>query len=97
MGPCCIRTGPIRSRTGSILRKRILHAGDTWGVPPKPNRLLTTGNAGGTDLVVGGTSVPSLGGTGAVRRDVPLDADLLKDGKFAASNVPAAAVKSATQ
>jgi cytoskeleton protein RodZ len=87
----------VRDRTGTILLNRILHAGDAWDVPPKPNLLLTTGNAGGTDLVVDGTSVPSLGGFGAVRRDVPLDPDLLKDGKLAAANGPSASAKSATQ
>ncbi len=89
----------VRDRTGTILLNRILHAGDTWDVPPKPNLLLTTGNAGGTDLLVDGTTMPSLGGSGAVRRDVPLDPDLLKDGKVAAANAPSPAnpTKSATQ
>ena len=87
----------VRDRSGAILLNRILHAGDTWEVPPKPNLLLTTGNAGGTDLLIDGVVAPSLGGNGAVRRDVPLDPALLKDGKTAAvtpSNVP---VRSATQ
>jgi cytoskeleton protein RodZ len=52
-------------------------------VPPKPNLVLTTGNAGGTDLVVDGVTSPPLGGSGAVRRDLPLDPDLIKDGKLA--------------
>lgn len=87
----------VRDRAGTILLNRILHAGEAWDVPPKPNLLLTMGNAGGTDLVVDGTTVPSLGGSGVVRRDVPLDPDLLKDGKVAAANTPAGPVKSATQ
>lgn len=87
----------VRDRTGSILLNRILHAGDTWDVPAKPNLLLTTGNAGGTDLLVDGAIAPSLGGNGAVRRDVPLDPDLLKDGKVAAANALVAPVRSATQ
>jgi cytoskeleton protein RodZ len=90
----------VRDRTGTILLNRILHAGDTWEVPSKQNLLLTTGNAGGTDLLVDGVIAPSLGGNGAVRRDVPLDPDLLKDGKVAAANPPAAPVapvKSVTQ
>ncbi len=29
---------------------------------------------------------PSLGGNGAVRRDLPLDPDLIKDGKLAVGN-----------
>ena len=38
------------------------------------------------DLVVDGVSTPSLGGSGAVRRDLPLDPDLIKDGKLALTN-----------
>ncbi len=87
----------VRDRSGTILLNRILHAGDTWEVPPKPNLLLVTGNAGGTDLLVDGAVAPSLGGNGAVRRDVPLDPDLLKDGKFAAVNPAAIPAKSTPQ
>jgi cytoskeleton protein RodZ len=87
----------VRDRSGTILLNRILHAGDTWGVPPKSNLLMTTGNAGGTDLLVDGVVAPSLGANGAVRRDVPLDPDLLKDGKFAAVNPAAIPGKSTTQ
>ena len=76
----------VRDRAGPVLLTRIMHAGETWEVPQKPNLLLTTGNAGGTDLVVDGVTMPSLGGNGVVRRDLPLDADLIKDGKLAAAN-----------
>ena len=72
----------VRDRAGPVLLNRILHAGETWDVPPKPNLLLTTGNAGGTDLVVDGVTSPSLGGSGVVRRDLPLDPDLIKDGRL---------------
>jgi cytoskeleton protein RodZ len=87
----------VRDRSGTILLNRTLHAGDTWEVPPKSNLLMTTGNAGGTDLLVNGVVTPSLGGSGAVRRDVQLDPDLLKDGKFATVNPPAIPAKPATQ
>ena len=76
----------VRDRAGPVLLTRILHPGETWEVPAKPNLLLTTGNAGGTDLVVDGVTAPSLGGSGVVRRDLPLDPDLIKDGKLAAAN-----------
>ena len=82
----------VRDRAGPVLLNRTLHPGETWEVPAKPNLLLTTGNAGGTDLVVDGVTIPSLGGSGAVRRDVPLDPDLIKDGKL-----PAAGPRSNTQ
>jgi cytoskeleton protein RodZ len=73
----------VRDRSGLVLFTRIMHAGDTWEVPLKPNLLLTTGNAGGTDLVVDGVTMPPLGGSGVVRRDLPLDPDLIRDGKLA--------------
>jgi cytoskeleton protein RodZ len=79
----------VRDRTGPVLLTRILHPGDTWEVPPRPNLLLTTGNAGGTDIVVDGVTSPSLGGNGVVRRDLLLDPDLIKDGKLAATNARA--------
>ena len=75
----------VRDRAGPVLLNRTLHPGETWEVPAKPNLLLTTGNAGGTDLVVDGVTSPSLGGSGAVRRDVPLDPDLIRDGKLPAA------------
>jgi cytoskeleton protein RodZ len=82
----------VRDRAGPVLLNRTLHPGETWEVPAKPNLLLTTGNAGGTDLVVDGVTIPSLGGSGAVRRDVPLDPDLIKDGRL-----PPAGPRSNTQ
>jgi cytoskeleton protein RodZ len=72
----------VRDRAGPVLLTRIMHPGETWDVPPKPNLLLTTGNAGGTDLVVDGQTSPSLGGSGVVRRDLPLDPDLIKGGSL---------------
>jgi cytoskeleton protein RodZ len=87
----------VRDRSGPVLLNRILHAGDTWDVPAKANLLLTTGNAGGTDLVVDGVSSPSLGGNGAVRRDLPLDPDLIKDGKLSAATTQAGTPRSTTQ
>jgi cytoskeleton protein RodZ len=80
----------VRDRTGSVLLNRILHAGETWEVPARTNLLLTTGNAGGTDLLVDGVATASLGGSGAVRRDLPLDPDLIKDGRLAPGQSAAA-------
>jgi cytoskeleton protein RodZ len=78
----------VRDRAGPVLLNRILHPGESWEVPIRPNLLLTTGNAGGTDLLVDGATTASLGGNGVVRRDLPLDADLIKDGKLAANLRP---------
>jgi len=79
----------VRDRDGGdVLLSRVLHSGDTWTVPSRPNLVLTTGNAGGTELMVGGVTVQVPGGAGAVRRDLPLDPSLVKDG-FAQLTTPA--------
>jgi cytoskeleton protein RodZ len=80
----------VRDKGGQVLLNRVLRAGETWQVPAKGTLLLTTGNAGGTELLVDGSVTPSLGGDGAVRRDLPLDADTIKDGKLATPVTPAA-------
>lgn len=70
----------VRDKSGQVLLNRILHAGDTWQVPDRPNLLLTTGNAGGTELELNGVSTGLLGAPGAVRRDLPLDPAVIKQG-----------------
>jgi len=87
----------VRDRNGGVLLNRVLHSGETWPVPPRPNLVLTTGNAGGTELVVDGVATPVPGGSGAVRRNLPLDADLIKDGALAQPPVGATQSGSATQ
>jgi len=77
----------VRDRSGQVLLSRTLHAGETWDVPARSNLLLTTGNAGGTDLLVDGVATGPLGGNGAVRRDLPLDPDQIKDGKLMATSL----------
>jgi cytoskeleton protein RodZ len=74
----------VKQKGGPALLNRLMHAGDSWPVPPgKDGLTLTTGNAGGTQIEVDGAPVlASLGGSGAVRRDLPLDADLLKSGRL---------------
>jgi len=78
----------VRDRSGQILLNRVLHPGESWPVPPQPNLLLTLGNAGGTDILVDGVAVPSMGVSGAVRHDIPLDPDLLKAGKVPSAGLP---------
>jgi cytoskeleton protein RodZ len=77
--------------SGQVLLNRTLHAGDTWAVPSRPNLFLTVGNAGATEVLVDGNLVPSLGNAGVVRHDVPLDPDLLRDGKAAVAATPVSA------
>jgi cytoskeleton protein RodZ len=82
----------VRDAKGTVLLNRVLRGGETWPVPGKSQGtlLLTTGNAGGTEILVDGLVTASLGGDGAVRRDLPLDADPIRDGKLAAAAAPAA-------
>jgi len=77
-------TGPIQIRTtadawvqvhdanGAVVFGRLMRPGESWTVPDRPGLLLTTGNAGGTELVIGGVASAPLGATGVVRHDVPL-------------------------
>ena len=74
----------VKQPAGPPLLNKMLHAGDTWPVPTdKTGLTLNTGNAGATVITVDGAPIPqTLGTSGMVRRDVPLDADLLKSGKL---------------
>ena len=87
----------VKDRGGGVLLNRVLKAGETWPVPARPDLLLTTGNAGGTDIVVDGATIPSLGGPGIVRRDLTLDPDAIKDGKLASVLVAPVAPTRAAQ
>ena len=68
----------VRERGGHVLLNRVLRGGESWAVPKGPALLLTTGNAGGTELLVDGEAAPSLGPPGAVRRDIALEPDGLR-------------------
>jgi len=75
----------VRDRQGRVLLNRVLRAGETWPVPPgkQPGQLLlTTGNAGGTEVLVDGQLTAGLGNDGAVRHDMPLDPDAIRDGSL---------------
>ena len=68
----------VRDPKGPVLLNRMLKAGESWPVPGGAKLLLTTGNAGGTEVVTDGVPGPALGAIGTVKRDVPLDPDGLK-------------------
>ncbi len=78
----------VKDRSGTVLLNRVLKTGETWAVPPRNDLLLTTGNAGGTEILVDGSATAALGGNGAVRRDLTLDPDQIKDGKLAIATAP---------
>jgi cytoskeleton protein RodZ len=71
----------VKQKGGAPLYSKLMHAGDSWPVPPeKSDLVMTTGNAGGTALEVDGAPVSSLGPDGLVRHDIPLDPAVLKAG-----------------
>lgn len=64
----------VRSEhTGAVVFTKLLRQGEHWVVPDEGPHRLTTGNAGGLDILVDGVSMPSLGPDGAVRRDIVLE------------------------
>ena len=69
----------VRERSGgTVLFNRVLRPGETYRVPMRSGLLLTTGNAGGLEVVLDGDQLPTLGQQGVVRRDLPLEPDALK-------------------
>lgn len=77
----------VKERGGQALLTRVMKAGETFQVPDRPNLILNTGNAGRVEILVDGVQIPPIGGQGAVRKDVSLDPEPLKEGVV----VPAAA------
>lgn len=70
----------VTNEKSEAIFSRVLRAGETYVVPNEPGLMLTTGNAGGIEIVLDGKKLKSLGSVGLVRRDVPLDPKKLKDG-----------------
>lgn len=69
----------VRERSsGSVLFNRVLRPGETYRVPDRTGLLMTTGNAGGLEVLVEGDALPLLGGQGVVRRDLPLEPAALR-------------------
>ncbi len=64
----------VRDPTGAVVFSRLLHSGQTWPVPAGQALALTTGNAGGTELVANGVASAPLGAAGAVLRNISLAA-----------------------
>lgn len=70
----------ITNEKGEPILSRVLRAGESYTVPAEPGLMMTTGNAGGVEIVLDGKKLKSLGSVGLVRRDFPLDPQKLKDG-----------------
>jgi len=77
----------VRDKAGTVLLNKELKPGETWTVP-RAGLLLTTGNAGATEILLDGVVSANLGGSGAVRHDLPLEVDAVKDGKLAVTAAP---------
>lgn len=70
----------VNDSDGSLVMTRTLRPGERYEVPESEGLRLVTGNAGGLEILVDGRQVPALGASGAVLRNVPLDAQRLQDG-----------------
>lgn len=68
----------LRDPRGRVVLSRVLSAGETLPVAENPVLRLTTGNAGGLEILVDGEPVPPLGEVGTVKRGVVLQAASLK-------------------
>jgi len=80
----------VRDSTGTVVFTKLMQPGESWTVPRQAGLVLTTGNAGGTELIVDGRPAPPLGGPGMVVRGQPLDAALIKAGALPAQIAAAA-------
>ncbi|HWA49411.1 MAG TPA: RodZ domain-containing protein [Dongiaceae bacterium] len=70
----------VTNAKSEAIFSRVLRAGETYVVPNEPGLVLTTGNAGGIEILLDGKKLKSLGSVGLVRRDLPLDPAKLRDG-----------------
>ena len=81
--------------TNAVVLERTLNPGEVLPIPNRTGLLLTTGNAGGTEVLLDGQSTPSLGGDGAVRRGLPMEVDAVRQGLLAPPPAaPAASLQS---
>jgi cytoskeleton protein RodZ len=71
----------ILDADGKSITAQVLRAGESFAPPDEPGLTLTTGNAGGLDVIVDGAKAPSLGEVGAVKRKIPLEPEKLKSGQ----------------
>ena len=76
----------IRERGGAVLVDKVLRPGESLTLPNRANLLLTTGNALNTEFLVDGDVTPGLGAAKGVKRELAMEPDLIKDGRFATQN-----------
>ena len=71
---------------GEVLLTRLLYSGDRYLVPNREGLVMLTGNAGGLQISVDNNIVPSIGPSGAVRRNILLDPNALIEGRAVREN-----------
>ena len=77
----------IRNAQRKTVFSRVLSVGEEYWIPPEQTDLIMTlGNAGGLEIVVDGETLPLLGKTGQVIRNVALNHDKLKQNLKKAQN-----------
>lgn len=62
---------------GKIILTRVLEKGDKFYAPVSKNLTLSTGNAGGFNIIFAGEVVSPIGPSGAVRKEIPLTREYL--------------------
>jgi len=62
---------------GKIILTRVLEKGDKFYAPASNNLTLSTGNAGGFNIIFDGEVVSPIGPSGAVRKEIPLTREYL--------------------
>lgn len=71
----------IKDASGTVVATKTLQPGDVMNVPDLPGMRMTTGNAGGLQIMVDGAQSPWMGRSGEVVRNVSLDAPNLMRGR----------------
>ncbi len=67
----------VRRSDKQTVFSRMMQSGEAVDLPVLPGMTLSTGNAGGIEIMVDGEVLPPLGPRGAIRRNVALDAESL--------------------
>jgi len=67
----------LRDTDNRRVFSQVMRAGETYAVPAGRPIMLTTGNAGGLDILIDGRPIPSLGPVGDVRRNISLEPEAL--------------------
>ena len=64
---------------GTAVLKKLLKTGETYVIDDGRALYLSTGNAGGIELVADGNNIISIGAIGEIVRDLPLEKNRLRE------------------